>query len=623
MTNFPFSMVRDTVYNVNDYIRESIDLILNQTFNFAENSIKNRKLPSNKGFSLYLENKDFHVEIKKNKVFLKTGDYVINKLHNHRIYFDVVDIKEDFINFTGTFTSCCYPENISIQAIKKSKDGSEEIFIAKYLDYGPRSVKKYLSIDWEYTYSFDVKIPINHSEESKISFRVVYKENDKEVIMHNKIVFTHKAQLSNFNPYLIKNSRILKFKGKTFYTFPYSFFSFFKNELGTIKNILFSKEKFVFHAVLFRLIYLITYYFMKNQEIWLFNDRPLYADDNGKYLFIYSIMQNDKIKRNSKEYKIKKYYVLDKNSKDFEDMEKLSPNILKFGSFKHKFLYMFAEKIITSHLAESFFNPFLGKNLRFYSGIINSNRYFLQHGVTMGDVSKLINKRLKFISLFSTISDMERNSIINGYYHFDEDIIQTLGFPRYDTLENKDLKKQILVIPTWRMNIKTKEELLNSEYFLRLNNLLNNKKLLDFISENDYKIVFRPHPEVIEYIDLFEFDDKVIISQNESYQKLFNESSLLITDYSSVFFDFAYLKKPVIYYQYADEYHYDKGYFDFKTNGFGDLIDNEEDLINRIIEYIENDCKMENKYKERVDNFFKFRDQNNCKRVYDWILTNF
>ena len=289
--------------------------------------------------------------------------------------------------------------------------------------------------------------------------------------MYNRIVFRYRAQLSNFNPYLIKNSRIIKFKGKTFYIFPYSFFSFFKNELGTIKNILFSKEKFVFHAVLFRLIYLITYYFMKNQEIWLFNDRQLYADDNGNYLFIYSIMQNDKIKRNSKEYKIKKYYVLDKNSKDFEDMEKLSPNILKFGSFKHKFLYMFAEKIITSHLAESFFNPFLGKNLRFYSGIINSNRYFLQHGVTMGDVSKLINKRLKFISLFSTISDMERNSIINGYYHFDEDIIQTLGFPRYDTLENKDLKKQILVIPTWRMNIKTKEELLNSEYFLRLNNL--------------------------------------------------------------------------------------------------------------------------------------------------------
>ena len=617
--NFAFSIVM-VIYNLGDYIREVIYSVLNQTFDFNESSIKNHKLSFNKGFSHYLKSKDFHVEVKKNKVFLKTGNYVINKLHAHKIYIDVIDIKDSFINFTGNFTSSCYPKNIKIIAIKKSKDKAEKIFTAKYLDYGPKSVKKHLSIDWEYTYSFDIKIPITLEEEAKISFKVVYKENNQEVIMNNKIVFTYRAQLSNFNPYFIKNSRIIKFKGKTFYTFPYSFFSFFKNELGTIKNILFSKEKFVFHAILFRFIYLITYEFMKNKEIWLFNDRLLYADDNGKYLFRYSIKQNDNIKINSKEYKIRKYYVLAKNSKDFENMKSENKNILKLGSFKHKFLYIFAEKIITSHLTESYFNPFNAKNLRFYSGIINSNKYFLQHGVTMGDVSKPINKRSRNINLFLTSSDMERNSIVNGYYNYDDSIVETLGFPRYDTLQNKNLKKQILIIPTWRRDIKSKDNLLNSEYFLRLNSLLNNKKLLDFISEKGYKIVFRPHPEIIKYINLFKFNDNIIISRDESYQNLFNESSLLITDYSSVFFDFAYLKKPVIYYQYADEYNYEKGYFDFETNGFGDLTNNEDDLVNKIIEYVENDCVMEDKYKERVDTFFKFRDQNNCKRVYNWIL---
>lgn len=66
--------------------------------------------------------------------------------------------------------------------------------------------------------------------------------------MNNKIDFHFRAQLSNFNPYLIKNSRIIKFKGKTFYTFPYSFFSFFKNELGTIKTILCSGKEFSLNA---------------------------------------------------------------------------------------------------------------------------------------------------------------------------------------------------------------------------------------------------------------------------------------------------------------------------------------------------------------------------------------
>lgn len=95
----------------------------------------------------------------------------------------------------------------------------------------------------------------------------------------------------------------------------------------------------------------------------------------------------------------------------------------------------------------------------------------------------------------------------------------------------------------------------------------------------------------------------------------------MITDYSSVAFDFAYIKKPLIYYQ-NDDYHYEKGYFDYETMGFGDIIQTEEELIDKIIEYIENNCQMEEKYQKRVDKFFKYTDKNNSKRVYEWILKN-
>lgn len=56
--------------------------------------------------------------------------------------------------------------------------------------------------------------------------------------------------------------------------------------------------------------------------------------------------------------------------------------------------------------------------------------------------------------------------------------------------------------------------------------------------------------------------------------------------------------------------------------GFGDVIKDENILVDKIIEYLENDCKMEDKYKERVDKFFKYNDKNNCKRCYDWIYSN-
>ena len=53
--------------------------------------------------------------------------------------------------------------------------------------------------------------------------------------------------------------------------------------------------------------------------------------------------------------------------------------------------------------------------------------------------------------------------------------------------------------------------------------------------------------------------------------------------------------------------------------GFGDVVKNEEYLVDKIKFYLSDDCKMEDKYKERVDDFFKYKDKNNSKRVYDWI----
>ena len=95
----------------------------------------------------------------------------------------------------------------------------------------------------------------------------------------------------------------------------------------------------------------------------------------------------------------------------------------------------------------------------------------------------------------------------------------------------------------------------------------------------------------------------------------------MITDYSSVNFDFAYLKKPVIYYQYGNDYHFEgEALIDDEISTFGDIIDDEDILTEKIIEYIDNDCKMEDKYVSRVLKFFKFNDKNNSKRVYDWIL---
>ena len=56
--------------------------------------------------------------------------------------------------------------------------------------------------------------------------------------------------------------------------------------------------------------------------------------------------------------------------------------------------------------------------------------------------------------------------------------------------------------------------------------------------------------------------------------------------------------------------------------GFGEVIKKEDDLIKLIKDYLDNDCEMKENYKKRVDKFYKYNDQNNSKRVYDWIYEN-
>ena len=111
--------------------------------------------------------------------------------------------------------------------------------------------------------------------------------------------------------------------------------------------------------------------------------------------------------------------------------------------------------------------------------------------------------------------------------------------------------------------------------------------------------------------------------KEDSVQQLLINSCLLITDYSSVFFDFAYMEKPVIYYQFDynnyRNYHYQEGYFSYEKDGFGPVAYDEKKLILYIESYIKNQFKIKKDILNRINHFFPIRDQNNCKRILNEI----
>ena len=128
--------------------------------------------------------------------------------------------------------------------------------------------------------------------------------------------------------------------------------------------------------------------------------------------------------------------------------------------------------------------------------------------------------------------------------------------------------------------------------------------------------------DVVKFINAFNIPQEVQLGNDISYNEIFNHASLMITDYSSVAFDFAYLKKPLIYYHSDNDYHFDvdKSYFKYDTMGFGPVCKTHDALKAEIINSIENKCQMEEKYIKRVDGFFKYIDKNNSERVIDAIL---
>lgn len=96
---------------------------------------------------------------------------------------------------------------------------------------------------------------------------------------------------------------------------------------------------------------------------------------------------------------------------------------------------------------------------------------------------------------------------------------------------------------------------------------------------------------------------------------------MLITDYSSVSWEAYYQGKPVIFYAFdLDTYEKVHGsYLDYRKEVFGDLVWNEDSLIDAIEEYVKNGFKEKKEFAERRDYLLPYRDNNNSKRIYECI----
>ena len=359
-------------------------------------------------------------------------------------------------------------------------------------------------------------------------------------------------------------------------------------------------------------------------DICVVSEYEYLARDNGYWFYKYL---------REKHPEIKAYYPIRKKGKDYSRIAPLG-NIVPFSSFKHYMLFWAARKQFTS-----------SKNAGFPSRICedlvqwNFHRFeyvLLNHGITRGK-SPIMDPTKTNYNYICTCSDLDRKIIIedNGQK---KDKVRVTGFARHDNLPigERELTRKIIIMPTWRTWLNAKyvrdekelklrtEEFLKSKYYTYYMSVLNDDKLIKWLEENNIQVHFYLHDNTHFFKKYYSStSSKVIFEEIETadIQQLLIEGDLLVTDYSSVCYDFAYMLKPVLYYQFDrdlfEKYQYKPGsHYTYEDNGLGEITYEPNELVGKIIEYYETGCVMPETYKERVCEYFAYRDKSNCERIF-------
>ena len=471
---------------------------------------------------------------------------------------------------------------------------------------------------------FDLIIDIK--DQINLQFFLSYQENIIE-IFPSLDPFTHIPPLKN--SYYTTNNYIIKNDKKNLIIYPYDYDLQNSFEIEYCFEL---KKLYKDHLISLRNKHIEG--LKKNQinkkfQLWIINDRKDQGGDNGEYFFRYLNQRKPK--------GIRYYFLISKNFSDFNRLKNFD-NILDMNSSKYLKMFLKADKIISSVSEAWVYNPF-GEEGKYIIDLYHFDFIYLQNGVIKDDLSENLNKIIKKFDLLITSSKREYKSFLNYNYGYKEYNIALTGLSRFDNLKKlqKNIKKEniILIFPTWRSYIRGTRNLITHEsihsesfkstdYFNFYNNLINDDNLLSVMEKNNYIGIFCLHPNFAEQFQYFKRNKIFKIKEKCNEQELLVKSALLITDFSSIFFDFGYILKPVIYTQFDyKEYRFNQfpeGYFDYKKDGFGPICYDLQCTIKAVIFEIENKCKLKKKYLMRIKRFFEYFDENNNFRIYNEIL---
>src|SRR5690606_21771068 len=196
---------------------------------------------------------------------------------------------------------------------------------------------------------------------------------------------------------------------------------------------------------------------------------------------------------------------------------------------------------------------------------------------------------------------------------------------RYDHFfdRSKQSKMQLLYMPTHRNYLKSSAQ--KSAFLKMAKHFMQNPCLIKALENHDATLNIYLHKELqpfSSFIEPISSRIKVVRLGEETPLELLCDSHLLITDYSSVSWDFFYLGKPVLFYRFdIEKYLNDRdSYMDLREETVGEVLYTEDELVSSILEAIQYNFFLKEKYARYRSNIIPHLDKSNCERIYNEAL---
>lgn len=336
-------------------------------------------------------------------------------------------------------------------------------------------------------------------------------------------------------------------------------------------------------------------------------NNPFCNDINAYLLFEYYIKNNE----------TNAYYVINVQSELYQMLlkKKQTNNLIPIHNhdnlYETIYPYLLDSKIIV--------NSFIYMDLQKVVSRVNYLKYlFITHAIGYF--------KTKVISVqFDNLRKDKRNIIISSPFEYEkyknklkysDSYMHKAGLPRYDRLNsvqrNISENKCILISLTYRKY--NNDVYKKSLYKKNLETFLNDTSLITFLKSRYIDIIYiQHHYDFLRKRPFNQSNFQYIKYRNQSFLSHYIEQcSLLITDFSTVCFDFMFLNKPVLFYliDFKDKINFEeKIYMNYNQNNiyFGNVFSDLKPLIEKIQNYTINDFNIEDELKKKYESVFYYK----------------